>query len=47
MSDAEVLQRGYDMEDPPAPECLAADRGDDVRDSVCDDIRLDGKWKHQ
>jgi len=35
------------VEDPPASECLAADRGDDVRDSVRNDIRLDGEWKHQ
>ena len=35
------------MEGPPAPECPAADRSDDVRDSVRDDIRLDGEWKRQ
>ena len=44
---AEDLQRGYDVENPPASERRAADRCYDVRDSVRDGIRLDGKWKHQ
>ena len=35
------------MENPPASERATTDRSDDVRDSVCDDIRLDGRWKHQ
>jgi len=35
------------MESLPASECLAADRRVNVRDSIRDDIRLDGEWKHQ
>ena len=43
----EVLQGSCDVEIPPASKCPAADRSDDVRGSVCDDIELDGEWKHQ
>jgi hypothetical protein len=43
----EVLQGGCDVEDTPTSEHPAADRSDDVRDSVCDGIRLDGQRKHQ
>jgi hypothetical protein len=43
----EVLQRGYDMENTPTSEHPAADRSDDVRDSICNDIGLDGLRKHQ
>ena len=43
----EVLQGGCDMENAPASECPATDRSGDVRDSVRNDIRLDGQWKHQ
>jgi len=46
MFNVEVLQGGYDVEDPPASEYLTAGRGYDVRKSVCDDIRLDGERKH-
>ena len=42
-----VLQGGRNVESPPASEYPAADRGYDVRGSVCDDIRLDGERKHQ
>jgi hypothetical protein len=35
------------MENPPASERPAADRSDDVRDSVRNGIRLDGERKHQ
>jgi len=35
------------VENPPASECPAAHRSDDVRGSVRDDIRLDGEWKRQ
>ena len=42
----EVLQRGCDLENSTTSECLATDRGDDIRDSVCNDIGLDGKRKH-
>ena len=35
------------MENPPTSECPTTTRSDDVRDSVRDGIRLDGKWKHQ
>jgi hypothetical protein len=34
------------VEDPPASERPAADRSDNVRDSVCNDIRLDGAREH-
>ena len=43
----EVLQGGHDVEDPPTSECPTADRSDDVRDSVRDDIGLDGERKYQ
>ena len=43
---AEVLQGGYDVEGPPAPEYPAANRCDDVRGPVRDDIGLDGERKH-
>ena len=35
------------MEGPPASECPAVDRSDDVRKSVHNGIRLDGEWEHQ
>jgi len=35
------------MENPPAPQCSVADRSDNVRESVRNDIRLDDEWKHQ
>jgi len=35
------------MEIPSTSERPAANRSNDVRDPVCDDIRLDGEWKHQ
>jgi len=34
----EILQGGRRMESPPAPKRPAADRSDDVRDSICNDI---------
>ena len=43
----EVLQGGCRVENPPASEHPPADWSNDVRDSVRDDIRLDGQWKHQ
>ena len=43
----ELLQGGCDVEGPPASECPAVDRSDDVRKSVHNGIRLDGKWEHQ
>ena len=42
-----ILQGGCDVENPPTSKHPVADRGDDVRDSVCDGIRLDGRRKHQ
>ena len=44
---AEVLQGSYDMENPAPPERVAADRSDDVRNSLCNGIGLDGERKHQ
>ena len=44
MSWVEVLQGGYDVEGPSPPERIAAARCDDNRESVRDDIRVDGKW---
>jgi hypothetical protein len=35
------------MENPSASECTAADRSDDDRDPVRNDIGVDGGWKHQ
>jgi len=35
------------MENPPASKHPTTDRSDDVRDSVRNDIKLDGKWEHQ
>ena len=35
------------MEDPPASERAATNRRDDDRESVRDDIRMDGERKHQ
>ena len=35
------------MEHPPAPQCSAAHRGDNVRGSVCNGLRLDGERKYQ
>ena len=32
---------------PPASECAAIDRSDDDRNSVRNDIGVDGEWKHQ
>ena len=40
----EILQGGYDMENPPPPECTVAVRRDDDRESVRDGIGVDGKW---
>jgi len=42
----EVLQGGYDMENPPASECPAATGSDDVRKSVRNGIRLDDERKY-
>ena len=35
------------MEDPPTSQRSGTDRSDNVRDSVRNDIRLDGEWKHR
>jgi hypothetical protein len=35
------------MENAPAPERSVAGRSDNVRDSVRNDIGLDGQWKYQ
>jgi len=43
----EILQGGCDMENPPASECSAPDRGDDVRESVRNGVVLDVEWKYQ
>jgi hypothetical protein len=43
----EVLQGGRDVENTSAPERPATDRGDDVRESVRNDIRLDGQRQSQ
>ena len=42
----EVLQGGYDMESPSPPECTPAVGSHDIRDPVCDGIRVDGKWEY-
>ena len=47
LSYAEVLQGGCNLEKPPASECSATCRSDDVRDPVRNDIGLDGEWEHQ
>ena len=44
---AEVLQRGGDVEGPSASKYTSANRGYDDRESVRDDIGLDGERKHQ
>ena len=44
---AEILQGSCCVEGPPASECSAADRSDNVWDPICNDIRLDGKWEYQ
>jgi hypothetical protein len=41
-----ILQGGCDLEDAPTSEHPVTNRGDDVRHSVCDGIRLDGQRKH-
>jgi len=43
----EILQGSHDMENASASERAAADRSDDVRDSLRNDIELDGERKHQ
>ena len=43
----EVLQRGRHLENLPTSERPAADRSDDVRESVRNGVGLDGKRKHQ
>lgn len=43
----EVLQDGCDVEEPSASECTAAVRSNDNRNSVRNDLRVDGKWKYQ
>jgi len=35
------------VESSPASECPAADRSDNVREPVRNDIGLDGEWEHQ
>ena len=35
------------MESPPASECAAVNRSDDVRYSVRNGVGLDGEWKYQ
>jgi len=35
------------MENPPTSECPSPGRGDNVRESVRDGVRLDGERKHQ
>jgi len=42
-----VLQGDRDMESPSAPKRAAVDRGDNVRGSVRNGIRVDGERKHQ
>ena len=34
------------MEHPPSSKCPTPGRGDDLKEPVCDDIRLDDEWKH-
>lgn len=43
----ELLQGGFDVEDPSASKCPAAHRSDHVRETVRDDIRLYGTRKYQ
>jgi hypothetical protein len=43
----EILQGGRDVEKSSAPKCAAADGSDDDRDSVRDDIGVDGAWEYQ
>lgn len=42
----EVLQGGCNVENSPAPQRSCSDRSDNDRDKVCNDLRLDGEWKH-
>jgi hypothetical protein len=44
---AEVLQRGRHVEIPSTSEHPATDWYIDVRESVCNGIGVDAKWKHQ
>ena len=46
-ANVEILQRGCSMEGPPSSKRLASNRSDGGRERVCDDIGLDGEWKHQ
>ena len=41
-----VLQGGCSVEDPSSSQCPAPGRGDDLKEPICDDIRLDDEWKH-
>ena len=43
----EVLQGSCDVEIPSTFKRPASNRSNDVRQSVFDDIRLDGEWEHQ
>ena len=43
----EILQGGGDVENPPAPKRAAVDGGDNVRDPLCNGIKMDGEWKYQ
>ena len=47
MLGSEILQGGRHVEFPATSKYPATSRGDDVRESVCDGIRLDGEWKYQ
>ena len=42
-----VLQGGHNMENPLPSKCPATDRSNGGRESICNDIRLGGGWKHQ
>jgi len=43
----EVLQGVHHMENTPSSECVATDGSDNVRDTVCDGVRVDAKRQHQ
>jgi hypothetical protein len=46
-SRVEVLQGGHDVEGPSSSERVATVRGGDDRESVRDDLRVDGQWEYQ
>lgn len=44
---SEILQGGRHLELPATSKYPTTNRGDDVKESICDGIRLEGEWKYQ